>query len=364
MTMPMSNKRMKLSCAAATMIAGIAALCVAGCAVPKIAPGALPVSDHFDGRRFFNPDGEQGTGGEAHKKAFALIKQEVHPPHRSWPRSVPVTLSKPPVRVAGEAMKVTWIGHSTVLIQTQGLNILLDPVWAERPSPVGFAGVRRVRAPGVRLADLPPIDVILLSHDHYDHLDTATMARLWRRDRPTIVTGLENDRLLARYGIKARALDWGGRLTLRPGIEVILNRAHHWSAHGLGDHDRSLWTGFTVTLPGGNLYYAGDTGRGDMRWALEAAALGPVRLAILPIGAYQFDGEPTGNHIGPEDAVTAFEQLGAAYALGVHWGTFELTSETIDEPRERLATALAAAHLAPERFRTTEAGEAWDIAER
>jgi L-ascorbate metabolism protein UlaG (beta-lactamase superfamily) len=253
------------------------------------------------------------------------------------------------------------VGHSSVLVQTQGLNILIDPVWAQRSSPVSFAGPKRVRQPGIRIADLPRIDLILLSHDHYDHLDTHVMSRLWRRDRPLIVTGLENDRLLARYGIRAVARDWGQRVTVRPGIDVIVERAHHWSAHGPGDHDRSLWCGFTVTLPGGNLYYAGDTGPGDMRWAPEARAIGPVRLALLPIGAYHFTGPVTDNHIGPDDAVKAFGQLGAAYALGVHWGTFELTSEGLNEPRDRLALALQREHIDPARFRTTEAGEPWSI---
>jgi L-ascorbate metabolism protein UlaG (beta-lactamase superfamily) len=191
---------------------------------------------------------------------------------------VPITPSRPPARVDGNAMLVTWIGHSTVLIQTQGLNILTDPVWAERASPINFLGVKRVREPGVALADLPRLDLVLLSHDHYDHLDTDTLGKLWRRDHPWIITGLGNDLLLKRYHVHAVARDWGQRFTLRPGVDVILDRAHHWSEHGIGDHDRTLWTGFTITLPGGNLYFAGDTGPGDMRWAIEAARAGPVRL--------------------------------------------------------------------------------------
>jgi L-ascorbate metabolism protein UlaG (beta-lactamase superfamily) len=246
-------------------------------------------------------------------------------------------------------------------VQTQGLNILTDPVWAERPSPDGIVGPRRSREPGVKLDDLPKIDLVLLSHDHYDHLDTTTLGHIWRRDHPLIATGLENDRLLARYGIEAKAGDWGDRIPVRPGIDVIIDRAHHWSAHGIGDHNRSLWVGFTVTLPGGNLYYAGDTGPGDMRWAIEAKAAGPVRLALLPIGAYHFTGPPTGNHIGPDQAVTAFRQLDAHYALGVHWGTFEMTSEGINEPRDRLGPAMAHAHIDPTRFRTLETGAPWVV---
>ena len=152
-------------------------------------------------------------------------------------------------------------------------------------------------------------------------------------------------------------------MTLAPTRHALLlvERAHHWSQYDPGDRDTTLWAGFTVTLPGGNLYFAGDTGPGDMRWATEARRAGPVRLAILPIGAYHFAGHETDNHIGPDQAVTAFEQLGAAYAIGVHWGTFELTSEGINEPPEHLRAALAREHIAADRFRTPEAGEAWVI---
>ncbi|WP_253201216.1 MBL fold metallo-hydrolase [Sphingomonas quercus] len=258
-------------------------------------------------------------------------------------------------------MLVTWIGHSTVLVQTRGLNILTDPVWAQRASPLSFAGPRRVRRPGVGLRDLPRIDIVLISHDHYDHLDTGTLSALWRRDRPLIVVGLENDRLLARYGIRATALDWGMSVAVRSDVSIVAERAHHWSAHGPGDHNRSLWCGFTIVLPGGDIYFAGDSGPGDMKWAIEARKHGPVRLALLPIGAYHFDSGQTDNHIGPAEAVTAFEQLGASYALGIHWGTFELTSEGVDEPAERLSSALREEGINPARFRTTSAGEQWAV---
>ncbi len=338
----------------------IAAALIAGaCAKPSFYHG--PKSDHFNGRRFFNPDGEQGTGGDENKSLAALLEGKVIEGHRSWPASVPVTPSVPPRQVPGSAMLITWIGHSTVLIQTQGLNILTDPVWADRDSPVKDIGPRRVRAPGVRYADLPRIDLVLISHDHYDHMDEHLLRHLWARDHPLIVTGLGNDIRLASWGIAAQARDWGGIVHLRPGIDVLFDRAHHWSARSTDDKNMTLWTGFTITLPGGNLYYAGDTGPGDMRWGLEAARHGPVRLALLPIGAIHADNEPSGNHIGPADAVTAFGQLHAGSALGVHWGTFELTSEGIDEPRDYLKLTLARADIAPSRFRTTEAGEQWSI---
>jgi L-ascorbate metabolism protein UlaG (beta-lactamase superfamily) len=334
-------------------------LVITACARPSFYHG--PKSDHFDGRRFFNPDGEQGTGGDENKSLAELLEGKVIERHQSWPASVPVTPSIPPRQVAGETMLVTWIGHSSVLVQTQGLNILIDPVWASRDSPVKGVGPLRVRAPGVRFRDLPHIDLVLISHDHYDHMDEHLLRHLWARDRPRIVTGLGNDIRLASWGIASEARDWGGVVPIRPGIDIILDRAHHWSARSTDDKNRTLWTGFTITLPGGNLYYAGDTGPGDMRWAAEAARIGPVRFAILPIGAIHAGGAISGNHIGPVQAVTAFEQLHAGSALGVHWGTFELTDEPIDLPPTLLRQSLAAEHIAAGRFRTMEAGEQWWI---
>ena len=320
-----------------------------------------PASDHFDGAHFFNPEGEQGTGGAQHFTYTRMTRFLAGTDRVAWPASVPVTPTRPPARVDGQAMRVTWIGHSTVLVQTQGLNILTDPVWAERASPVSFIGPKRVREPGVRLGDLPHVDLVLVSHNHYDHLDLATLKTLWQRDRPLIVTGLGNDALLAGHGIGAVARDWGQRVAVRPGIDVIIERVHHWTSRWGYDRDRALWCGFTVTLPGGNIVFTGDTGPGDMRWPARIAADGPFRLAILPIGAFKPRELMSGNHISPAEAVTAFQMLHARAALGVHWGTFQLTEEGIDEPREELAATLKARGIAPERFRATEAGVAWMV---
>ncbi|WP_232475955.1 MBL fold metallo-hydrolase [Flavisphingomonas formosensis] len=320
-----------------------------------------PASGHFDGKRFFNPDGESGTGGAQRDGAIAFIEIGLgRAGHHGWPSSVPIRPSVPPRRVDGQDMRVTWIGHATTLVQTEGLNILIDPVWATRDSPVQFAGPKRVRAPGVALSDLPPIDIILISHNHYDHLDIPTLQFLAQRDKPAILAGLGNDTLLADYGLTAIARDWGQTVMLR-GIPIRLTRAHHWSAHWLNDRDRALWTGFRLTLPGGDLFYAGDTGAGDMHWPVEARGQAPIRFAILPIAPYKLLGPPTGNHIDPEQAVAAFSMLGAAYALGVHWGTFQLGPEPIDGPPNRLRASLAAHHIDAVRFRTMEAGESWMI---
>jgi L-ascorbate metabolism protein UlaG (beta-lactamase superfamily) len=317
-----------------------------------------PASDHFDGKRFFNPNvpPPPRRGPSRFFSRWASAAERAR-----WPDRVPVTPTVPPRRVEGEEMLATWIGHSTVLVQTQGLNILTDPLWSDRTSPFSFIEPRRVRAPGVRFEDLPKIDLVLVSHNHYDHMDVATLRRLWQRDRPLIVTSLGNDALLRGHGIAAVARDWGGTVRLGP-AEVIVERVHHWSSRWGTDRNRALWSGFTVRLPAGNLFFAGDTGFGDGGWPLEAARHGPFRLAVLPIGAYLPRDVMMGSHVDPEEAWRIFEILGARTALGVHWGTVQLTFEAIGDPPRRIAALRRARGVPPERFVVTEVGRAFSVA--
>lgn len=322
-----------------------------------------PRSDHFDGARFFNPEGEQGSGGAQRDGIGTFLKiADGQSGHHDWPSSMPVTQTVPPRRVDGERMVVTWIGHATALVQTQGINILLDPVWAQRDSPVQFVGPRRVRAPGVKLEDLPRIDLVLISHNHYDHLDIGALKEIARRDHPMIVTGLGNDTLLAEHGLTAIARDWGQTVSVKPGIAVRVERAHHWSARWYDDKDRALWCGFRVTLPGGDLYFAGDTGEGKMVWAQEVAKEGrPIRLALLPVAPYKVKSAPSGNHVDPGQAVEAFGILRPGYALAVHWGTFELGEEGVDDAPIALDKALRRAAVDPAQFRAIAVGQSWEI---
>lgn len=343
-------------------------LLVAALLAPSVLPPFLDrvyyrgsKSDHFDGQRFFNPDGGDSFAG-GHNLPRTAIDFYLGRGRVAWPDVVPVTPTRPVPRVDGEAMRVTWVGHATVLIQTRGLNILTDPIWSDRASPFGFIGPKRVRAPGIRFADLPKIDLVLVSHNHYDHLDLPTLGRLWRRDRPLIVTGLGNDTILGWHGITSRALDWGQSIAFRPGIMVKAERVHHWTSRWGADRDRALWTGFTLTLPtGGNLFFAGDTGAGGWHWVPAVVKDGPYRLALLPIGAYLPRAMMRGNHADPAEAVELFERLGAADALAIHWGTFPLSWEGVDQAPRDLSTALAAARIDPARFRALAAGQSWDV---
>lgn len=318
-------------------------LCLALTIVPHFLDARYyrgPVSDHFDGERFVNPDGDDGipvSGGVGTIWRF-FTGNDGRP---LWPARVAVTPAKPPAQVDGERMLVTWVGHSTVLVQTAGLNILTDPVWSKSAGPFGF-GPTRVAEPGIRFDDLPRIDLVLVSHDHYDHMDVTTLKRLWDRDRPIIVTSLGNDSVIGQVGVPAMARDWGGRVAVRSGVEVIVNRSHHWDSRWFTDRNRALWSSFVVKLPsGGNLFFAGDTGAGDLKWADKAASYGPIRLALIPIGAFRFAAGQmaAGSHIGPVDAVEVFHRLGAARAIGVHWGTFRLSYEGWDTPPRLLSAA-------------------------
>ena len=316
-------------------------------------------SGHFDGTRFANPDKDDDVmgvpaGSRTGFLARYLTNMDGRPP---WPARMAIHPVAPPPRVMGDAMVATWVGHATVLVQTQGLNILTDPVWSKRAGPLGI-GPARVAEPGIAFEHLPKIDVVLVSHDHYDHMDLKTLKRLWDRDRPLIVTSLGNDSVIGQAGVRATALDWGGETRVyprdceahadcRPSAAVVVTRNHHWGSRWFADRNRALWSSFVVKLPGGNLFFAGDTGAGDLRWADEAARYGPIRLALIPIGAFRFGpGQmAAGSHIGPIDAAEVYRRLGASRGIGVHWGTFRLSYEAYDTPPRLLAAVMKTAGL-------------------
>jgi L-ascorbate metabolism protein UlaG (beta-lactamase superfamily) len=317
-------------------------------------PGPVdrPVSDHFDGERFSLPGGRQI--GE--KDLSQLIRWQWTREPAPWPEAVPVTPAVPVARVAGTEIVATMVGHATVLVQTQGLNILTDPVWSARVSPVGFAGPKRVTAPGIDFAALPTIDLVLVSHGHWDHLDVPTLKRLWERDRPLILVPLGHGRLLAEAGIKATELDWDERVAVGP-LTVVAEPVYHWSSRWFLDRNRALWAGWTLIAPGGSIYFAGDTGYGNGELFRAVRRHGPVRLALLPVGAYEPRWFMAEQHMNPAEAVQAMRDVGAEQALGLHWGTFQLTDEAWDAPRRDLKAALAGAGVADGRFPALLAGE-------
>ena len=314
-----------------------------------------PTSDHFNGR-FFN------TAPPTRDKTFADIRQWRKTSTRApWPGHVPVDPALPAQRVEGT--RITLVGHATVLIQTGGLNLLTDPVWSDRCSPVQFAGPKRVCAPGVRFDDLPPIDAVLLSHNHYDHLDVATMRRLVTRHDPLIVTPLGNDTLVRRIAPRARIVtgDWWDEREL-PGATVTFVPAQHWSQRGINDRRMALWCGFHIRAGEHSVYFAGDTGLGDgSLFTTIRERLGSPDLALLPIGAYAPRWFMADQHTDPAEAVRIMLDLDARQAQAIHWGVFPLSDEGRDEPVFELGLALAAHGIAAGRFRHDEPGAVLDI---
>ncbi|MFN3198124.1 MAG: MBL fold metallo-hydrolase [Bradymonadia bacterium] len=266
---------------------------------------------------------------------------------------------KPLTRVEGDGLRVTFVNHSTFLIQTAGVNLLTDPIWAERCSPVSFAGPKRVRPPGIKFEDLPPIDAVLISHNHYDHLDADTLRRLAERDQPQVFAGLGNAALLQTLGLEhAIDLDWWQSRSLGSNVKITFVPAQHFSGRGLSDRDATLWGGFVIEGPWGPIYFAGDTGFGPHFQAIRDH-FGPMQLALLPIGAFKPTWVMSTVHISPMEAVKAHMVLDAAQSVGMHFGTFPLADDGEHEPKEALDRALTAAGLPHDSFRTLGFGEGW-----
>jgi len=308
-----------------------------------------PVSDHFDGAKFHNVPATEHAG------FTDMVRWMSHRERGVWKEWREITPSAPPRRVEGSALRVTWVNHSTMLIQTGGLNILTDPIWSDRCSPVQFAGPKRHHAPGIRFDALPPIDVVLVSHNHYDHMDAATLARLKREHQPRIYVPLGN----AAFLKGAHDLDWWQSAELAPGIRLHAVPAQHFSSRGTTDRDANLWSGFVIETPHGPLYFAGDTGWGPHFEAIRQR-FGPMRLALLPIGAYRPEWFMCAVHISPKDAVRAAQALEAQTAIPMHYFTFDLGDDGQEEPRDVLRREL----VPGVHFEIPEPGEAVEVAEQ
>lgn len=319
-----------------------------------------PQSDHFDGTQFFI------DGFTKEKSRLDLLRWQTGRQKAVWPAEFPAAFDKPPRHVESSALRVSYVGHASVLIQTHGVNILIDPVWAERASPFQFAGPKRVNAPGIALADLPPLDAVLVSHNHYDHLDLATLALLARaHDRALFLTPLGNDAIIdgAVPPSRMRTFDWGAKAEIGLGVSVHFEPSYHWSARGLFDRRMALWCAFVIETPSGKIYHIADTGFADgalFRQAREKH--GSFRLAIIPIGAYEPRWFMRDHHINPDEAVGVLQLCGAEKAMAHHWGTFQLTDEAIGEPPELLNKALARESIVTSRFAVKRPGEILELA--
>jgi L-ascorbate metabolism protein UlaG (beta-lactamase superfamily) len=252
---------------------------------------------------------------------------------------------------------ITFVNHATFLIQTDGMTILTDPVWSERASPFRRIGPKRVRHPGVAFADLPRIDLILLSHNHYDHLDVATLARLRATFAPTVLAAAGDRRLLAPLGFaRVHELDWWDEHQFGDTLKVTFVPAQHFSARGLFDRRKSLWGGYMIESRGRRVYFGGDTGYAS-HFSEIKTRLGSPDIAMLGIGAYEPRWFMQPIHMNPAEAVCAHRDLGSRHSIGMHFGTFQLTTEAIDQPQADLRRALAESGIPDSEFVTLHEGE-------
>lgn len=285
---------------------------------------------NFDGKRFYNPDAPQALG------FLDALRWKLTSRREPSPRFISdVEQTIPPRNVEGTQIRVTLVNHSTVLIQRAGFNLLTDPIWSDRASPLPWLGPKRRREPGVRLEDLPSIDAVLISHNHYDHLDLPTLRLLAARGGCTFVVAARGARLLRSEKIEpVTELDWGASLSIS-GVNIHCVPAMHFSARGLFDRNKSLWCGYVMKYADRIVYFAGDTAFGN-HFAQIRNNFGSPNLALLPIGAYEPRWFMSPVHMSPEEAVRAHDILGAQTSVAIHHGTFQLADDGIDTPRKRL----------------------------
>jgi len=310
-----------------------------------------PLSDHHDGQKFFNSSGYEEPGLWETVKLLAGLR------YKKWPDSVE---NKPVLNLDAalgpDQLAVTFVNHATVLIQLPGLNILTDPVWSRRASPLGWVGPQRVREPGIDFDSLPRIDLVIVSHNHYDHLDLAILGKLNQRFAPRMLVPLGNGMLLRSQGIeKVEEMDWWDTTAANPGTSVTFTPAQHFSSRGPFDRNRTLWGSYLIGSHGRLIYFGGDAGY-SAHFREIRDRFGSIDIALLPIGAYEPRWFMKAFHMNPAEAVQAHTDLKSRQSIGIHFGTFQLTEEEIDAPPRDLAAALARANLDLKSFVTLSEG--------
>ncbi|MBZ9791639.1 MBL fold metallo-hydrolase [Rhizobium sp. 3T7] len=311
------------------------------------------MSDHFDGKKFFNP-----TLAEQFSPGFSDVLTMMREGRAKWPEAVENHgIARLHEKLEADDMALTFVNHATFLIQLPGLNILTDPVWSNRASPVSWVGPKRVRAPGIKLEDLPKVDVIVISHNHYDHLDIKTLKKLNELFSPRVIVPIGDKALVESIGIKnVQELDWWETVEINADIQITFTPTQHSSARILFDKDRSLWGSYFIKNRGRSVYFGGDSGYSTHYTEIKTR-LGAPDIALLGIGSYAPRGFMKPVHMDPAEAVTAHKDLGAKLSIGMHFGTFQLAAEAFDEPQANLKEALEEQGLAQDNFITLHEGE-------
>lgn len=312
--------------------------------------------EHYDGEHYYHP------GVEILKKRSSFWRWILTRKVGEWPEySDGIKKDVPPLRVEGEELRVCHINHASLLVQTQGLNILFDPVYSERASPVSFLGPKRVFPPGIAFEDLPEIDCILITHNHYDHMDLATLERLEAAGAKRIVTPLGNGKILrgSLKEIDIVELDWGDQVGLSEKLRLTLVPSMHWSARSYGDRNKALWGSFVISSGGSNIFLCADSGYGNGAYFREIQKLfGEFRFVALPIGAYKPEWFMSKSHMNPREALEAFKLLRGRKGLGIHYGTFRgLADDGYSDPIRDLEAAIQAEPELRDKFTIMNNGE-------
>lgn len=311
-----------------------------------------PPSNNFNGKVFQNYDGVKAKGFlDVLKWMFSRKKVK-------WGKILNIQPTKPANSMQDDLV-IYFINHSTFYIQWKNLNIVTDPVWSTRVSPFYFAGPERVQPPGILFKDLPKIDMVILSHNHYDHLDIKTLKKLWSRDQPLFIVPLGVDLYLKKKGIKnIKTMEWWKAIKQGP-LDVSMVPAQHFSGRGMFDRDKTLWGGYMISDGNEKIYFAGDTGYNQKMYFDIKQQHPKIDTALLPIGAYKPRWFMSSIHTSPIEAVEIHKQLNCKKSIAMHYGTFPLAyDEQLDAPKE-LQLAMKRSDIKMNDFLLLKEGEAF-----
>jgi len=312
-----------------------------------------PKSDHFDGTKFTNPNGLEA------QDLIGVLKYGLYRKPEKWTKNYETDVREIPIPDLKEnEVQISFVNHSTFLIQVGEMNILTDPVWSKRCSPFQWAGPERMRPPGIPMDLLPPIDLVLLSHNHYDHLDVNTIKELKQRFDPQFVVPLGVSEFLEKLGVTNKEeIDWHQKIT-RSSIDIKGVPASHFTSRGLFDRDKTLWCGYLIDYKGYKIYFVGDSGYGP-NFKVMGEQDGPIDLALIPIGAYKPEWFMSPIHISPDEAVQVHQDVRSKQSIAMHFGTFPLADDAMDTPAKDLEIALKKYGVAENEFIVPEEGKSY-----
>jgi L-ascorbate metabolism protein UlaG (beta-lactamase superfamily) len=315
-------------------------------------------SSHFNGNNFFNPNSDGKKNFSSYRQSKKEYEQQFGKPY--WPQhKINITTTTPLPKIEDATIHATFVGHSTFLLQFAGLNILTDPIWSMRASPISFFGPKRIKQPGINFVDLPPIDIVLISHSHYDHLDLPTIKMLKKHSNPHFFAGLGTCHyfnVIHKLQLNCTELDWQQSFSFNPQLNITFLPAKHWSKRMLFGNNAMLWGAFALSGKSGKIYFAGDTGF-DTHFADAGNDFNGFDLALLPIGAYKPQSFMSNHHTSPREAVLAMQQLKAKKAIAMHFETFQLASDNFSDPLSDLQSALQQQQISSNDFVALQPGE-------